>query len=213
MNSMIISFSGWICSILRTRHRNFVGCWLPPNVPPKCVSIMALSTSVSAVSPKQCSFQYLSEGISRYTNKVHNVHINSNKLHYSILGRQPEAVLLPVPFRRNFQDTNYAHKNRNKRHYSILGCQPKPALLAVAIRYNRIVQECPKQATRASNDKNKKYIYSNPFRSAVTTVLTTVLTTVVTTVLLWGQINSTFQAFRLIKTQLRFDKGQGVGAL
>lgn len=59
MNSMMISFSGWICSILSTRHKNLVGCWFPPNVPPRCVRFIALSTSVSAVSPKQCSFQYL----------------------------------------------------------------------------------------------------------------------------------------------------------
>lgn len=101
MNSMMISFSGWICSIFRTRQRNLVGCWLPPNVPPRCVSIMALSTSVSAVSPKQCSFQYLFRRDynihKRYTNKVHT---KSKNRQYLSFGRQPEAVLLPVPFGR-----------------------------------------------------------------------------------------------------------------
>ena len=37
---------------------NFVGFLVPPYVPPTWLSSMALSTKVSAVNPKQLSFQY-----------------------------------------------------------------------------------------------------------------------------------------------------------
>jgi len=40
------------------RQINVVGSRMPPKVPPTASISMALSTSDSAVSPKQCSFQY-----------------------------------------------------------------------------------------------------------------------------------------------------------
>ena len=46
------------CSILSMRQMKVVGSRMPPKVPPTASISMALSTSDSAVSPKQCSFQY-----------------------------------------------------------------------------------------------------------------------------------------------------------
>jgi hypothetical protein len=58
MYSMIMSFSGCSCSSLRVRHMNSQGLRAPPKVPPHERSSTALSMRDSAVSPKQCSFQY-----------------------------------------------------------------------------------------------------------------------------------------------------------
>lgn len=48
MNSTMMSFSGWICSIFRVRHRKGVGLMFPPYTPPTYFSSMALSTTSSA---------------------------------------------------------------------------------------------------------------------------------------------------------------------
>ena len=48
MNSTMMSFSGWICSILRMRHKNGAGVMLPPYTPPMYFNCIALSTSNSA---------------------------------------------------------------------------------------------------------------------------------------------------------------------
>ena len=44
-----ISFSGWICRSLRSKHRNSVGFWLP-YTPPIAFNSIALSMMVSAVT-------------------------------------------------------------------------------------------------------------------------------------------------------------------
>ena len=56
MNSTIISFSGWICSIFNTRHKKGVGLMFPPKVPPTWSNSIALSTNSSAVLSKQKNF-------------------------------------------------------------------------------------------------------------------------------------------------------------
>ena len=58
MYSSTMSISGWICSILSTRHMKCVALRVPPNVPPTHFSATAFSTRLSAVSAKHCSFQY-----------------------------------------------------------------------------------------------------------------------------------------------------------
>ena len=57
-NSTMISFSGCICSIFSISMMKCVGSRIPPKVPPTASMSIALSTRDSAVSPKQCSFQY-----------------------------------------------------------------------------------------------------------------------------------------------------------
>ena len=87
MNSTMISLSGCSCSSFSTRHINCVGArcmagmtrrsalegtfcaarsmqycsnaTCPPYVPPAYLMSTALSTRDSAVSAKQCSFQYM----------------------------------------------------------------------------------------------------------------------------------------------------------
>lgn len=53
INSTMMSFSGWICSIFSVRQRNGVGLMFPPKTPPTYFSSMALSTTSSAVRKKK----------------------------------------------------------------------------------------------------------------------------------------------------------------
>jgi hypothetical protein len=58
INSIMMSFSGWICSIFRMRHRKGVGWIFPPYTPPTKRSSIALSTSSSAVTQRKISYYY-----------------------------------------------------------------------------------------------------------------------------------------------------------